>query len=127
MTTFTKTNLRDIRKDLNEALKIVEQKHGITLSIGNIRFTESTFRCKIEAQANSTAVIAESSGVASSTALAAVMERMGLQHFGAGRFSNYKLVDYKPSRPKYPFVIEGPQGGRYKLGRAEALAHFRAA
>ena len=44
ITSFDKQNLKTIRADLDAALKAVETKHGMKLSIGNIRFQANTFR-----------------------------------------------------------------------------------
>lgn len=48
---FDKTNLKEIRKDVNEALLEVAQKYGIQLKMGNIRFDANSFTGKLEALA----------------------------------------------------------------------------
>jgi len=44
---FNKHNLINIRADIDAALKAVEQKHGMKLSLGNIRFSSDTFSGKL--------------------------------------------------------------------------------
>lgn len=40
---FDKKNLKELREDLEKAFAVVEEKHGIKLSMGGIKFTEDTF------------------------------------------------------------------------------------
>lgn len=47
--TFDKQNLKTLREDITNALAQVEKKHGIRLSLGNIRFNANTFGAKLEA------------------------------------------------------------------------------
>lgn len=49
VTEFDKKNLGVIRKDVDEALKGVGAKHGITLALGRITYTATDFRGKLEA------------------------------------------------------------------------------
>lgn len=35
-----------------------------------------------------------------------------------------KIVAYKPNRPKYPFVFEGPRGGKWKATEADIKRMF---
>lgn len=46
---FDKQNLKTIRADLDAALKSVEDKHGMKLSIGNIRFQSNSFKTSLTA------------------------------------------------------------------------------
>ena len=52
--TFDKTNLKQVRKDIDAALAQVAKTHGVNLSIGAISFQADTFTTKL------TAVIANS-------------------------------------------------------------------
>lgn len=47
---FTKTLLKEIRKDVDEALKTVGDKYGIDLSLGNISYTKDSFTGKLLAE-----------------------------------------------------------------------------
>ncbi len=46
--TFNKANLNTIRADITAALKAVEKKHGVSFDLGNIRYSDSNFRAKLE-------------------------------------------------------------------------------
>lgn len=47
LTSFNKENLKDIRKDLNAALKAVQDKYGIVITVGGITFNEKHFTAKL--------------------------------------------------------------------------------
>ena len=44
---FDKTNLKDIRKDFDLAVKDFEKKYGVTVQMGNISFSDYQFTSKI--------------------------------------------------------------------------------
>jgi hypothetical protein len=52
---FNKVNLVTIRKDIDEALKAVSEKHGIDLGISNISFNPNSFTTKLTAIVKSAA------------------------------------------------------------------------
>lgn len=128
MTNFDRAQIAQIRADLEQALKAVEAKHGINVKVGKISYDDTDFRCKLiasKATKGSADFTVGDLTRSTNAALDAKLREMNLQRRGTGRFANYRLVDYKPSRPKFPFIIEGPQGGRYKLGLQEALRSFK--
>lgn len=47
---FDRSNLVTLQKDIKEALKTVEQKHGIALMTGRITFSANEFRTKLNGQ-----------------------------------------------------------------------------
>jgi hypothetical protein len=49
ITSFDKSNLKNIRADIDSALKAVETKYGMKLSLGNIRFTQNDFKTSLTA------------------------------------------------------------------------------
>jgi|WetSurSiteA1Bulk_404760.scaffolds.fasta_scaffold92956_2 hypothetical protein len=48
--TFTTTNLKEVREDINKALASVMAKHGLTIDLGNISYTGDQFTSKITAK-----------------------------------------------------------------------------
>lgn len=50
MKEFTKQSFDILRKDIAEAFAKVEKKHGINLSIGNIKFDENAFHTTVKGQ-----------------------------------------------------------------------------
>jgi len=49
ITSFDKQNLKQIRADIDAALKAVEDKYGMKVSLGSIRFDANTFSGKLTA------------------------------------------------------------------------------
>lgn len=48
ITKFDRTNLRDLRQDIDAALKAVADKHGISIRAGNARFMPQSASMKLE-------------------------------------------------------------------------------
>ena len=51
---FNKANLGDVRLALEEALASLAESHGVVFDIGNISFTENTFRTTLNAACTAT-------------------------------------------------------------------------
>jgi len=45
---FTSANLDEIRSKMNTALSNIEKEYGIKFNIGRMRYTNTSFTCKIE-------------------------------------------------------------------------------
>ena len=103
---FNRSNLREIRADLETALKFVGEKHGISFDIGNISFMPENFRCKIEAR---TLTAKKSAPSGSGVVANGTKFRVG--------GTTYTVTGFHANRPKWPYVGVGPQGGRYKFTR----------
>ena len=124
MKEFTRQNLKSLRLDIDKALESVNKKHGIALSIGNIRFDALTFHTKMSA------VVVNPSDIikAGITAIEAV-GKVALEQFGDtygfkpdqyGRTFTlpnstgvYKFLGLKPSAPKNKVLFEKVGGGKY--------------
>lgn len=120
ITNFDRTNLKQLRKDMDAAIAAVAKQHGIDMSIGTIRFSGDKATMKIEA--NTVVAIA----TASTGEVVTRMEKVAAD-FGIRSVTNAKgdrLVDYKASRPKYPFVYESAGGVRWKATVEQAIARF---
>lgn len=112
--TFDRTNLRQIRKDLEEALKSVALAHDITIDLGNIRFSDDHFTSKLEARVkNASLSVTEQIVNAVSGTVIGTKFRVG--------GTTYEVIGYKPNRPKFPYIGIGPQGGRYKFTRDQVV------
>jgi len=125
MTAINKDTLKQIRADLNAALKTVTAKHGIDFNLGIIRFTASEFRCKLNATARGTSKVTVDPKVA---ALSANTWRLGSGYkpnavynmVGIGRA---KFVGYNRSAKKYPYIVQVVGSTkRYKVSPFSAKA-----
>ncbi len=133
LNTFDKTNLREIRNDINAALAEVAKKHGIELNLGTITFSAFEARCKLS-MAQTTKVTSATTNPTFNTATASAPLPVALQR--ACTVHNLvatkrgpkgeKLVDYVASRYKYPFTYETVRGTRYKASIADAVRMFGA-
>ena len=45
---FNRTNIKALRADIATALAAVENQHGVSFKLGNIRFSDNDFRGKLE-------------------------------------------------------------------------------
>lgn len=105
ITTFNRVNLQIIRNDLNLALAHVAQKHGLNLVLGNIRFSATEFRAALNARTNTAPVVTGPT------------EYQGLKVGDKFmyRFEEHTIIDFKPSRPKYPILAKNSKGKELKF------------
>lgn len=121
MTTFTKANLPTIRADIDTALAAVASKYGITLELGNIRFSEGQFTSKL------TATAAETKTDAARVNWEAHAIRFGLEDSMFGkRFTiagkRLEICGIKPRNRKYPVLARSTSGEVYKLSVRQLLS-----
>jgi hypothetical protein len=130
---FDRVSVRDFRAELIEALEVLAAKHDISFDVGRITFNNDSARMKLTATTNAPAlnfvnpVMPTSSSVHSGSvdpAIDAIATANGLPVGLKGRKVKhyntvYTIDSVKPSRYKYPFMVIGPQGGRYKMSVAQ--------
>lgn len=124
---FDKDSLRMFRAELDLALKVVGQKHGVNLSLGTIRYEASTFRTKLEGRLISASMI---SGDKIYDSLTTVADDLGYgpdvlsdkdcgRTFFLGR-KFYIILGAKRSSYKYPvFAKEKVTGKVFKFPLAD--------
>ena len=120
-TTFDGTNLPHIRNDINEALATVAAKYGITLELGNMRYSEGQFTTKL------TATAAETKSDAARVNWETHAIRFGLENSMFGkRFSasgkTLEICGIKPRNRKYPVLARSTNGEVYKLSVRQLLS-----
>jgi len=122
---FDPHNLKQLRIDIDAAFSAIRQKHGVTLSIGNISYSPEKATSRITMIATGDPNIAsdpraaELAKVAAEFKLYAASFGLTPEQLGAtfkyGR-DTYKLVGLKPRRPKMPILATRLADGRtYKL------------
>lgn len=128
MTAINKSTLPSIRAEINAALQAVGAKHGLNFSLGNIRFTDTTFSGKLEAAAvGATGTLGAS---AKATVEAIDLKMMGplilgqnvdlTKEYTSPTLGKVQLVGYHPRKPKYPFIVQTKLGKRFKISIASA-------
>lgn len=146
MTQINQPNLAQFRRDIAEALRAVEDKHGIKFNVHGARITYipgSEFRFKLVAtpasnmaEANklpdhfSTPIAGPVDGdIPTDFALAAIKLGIAPDSFnkkfrtGNGR-GLYTFTGIKLNRPQYPIQAQGPKGGRIKMTVRDLPTHF---
>jgi len=122
---FDPQNLKQLRVDIDAAFSAIRQKHGVTLSIGNISYSPEKATSRITMIATGDPNVASDPRAAELAKVAAEFklyassfglkpEQLGAT-FQYGR-DTYKLVGLKPRRPKMPILATRLADGRtYKL------------
>lgn len=110
---FNKSNLTSLRGDITAALKDVEKKYDVTFLLGRITFTEKEFRGKLECRSGN--------GVTINQTRTNDLDNYGKMLLGASFTPNaiyhsahgtVRIVDYRPRKHKYPFVVEVVNTGK---------------
>jgi hypothetical protein len=114
-----------IQLEVSQALRAIAEKYGLETPVVDLRRSTSgsfvrLMKLDMEVKSNTPAVKA---------ALGDSSLERALKQIGVSKIVNSKgerIVDFKPSRPKYPFVFVGPKGGRWKASAADIKARFAA-
>ena len=109
---FTRTNIKEIRAEMDSALHDIGQKHGVTFQINGITFGASDFRCRVDA-----IVTGNSGDTVYSVEFKNKCQRYGFQKEDLGREfrsgdRRFKIVGLKIRNRKYPVIAENLQTGK---------------
>ena len=111
---MNKTDVSQLRKEAQTALDKVAKKYGVTLPIGTIRFGSESIRFSVRGMAglgkNNNA---DPLAVAFSKYESSTGKKLGDTINIGGQ--KLKIVGAKPQNRKYPIIVEGSRGGRYKV------------
>lgn len=113
ITQFDSSNLKEIRKEIDNALKAVSDKLKISLKIGSIKYSSNEFHTKLEAvlQTNETSgmsvkQIQAIENLKTYGSMFGVTEKDLNKTFKWLDNRTYKFVGLMPSRPKFPVLAE---------------------
>jgi hypothetical protein len=111
---FDKTNLKNVRADLNAILSKYAKDNGIEINIGNISFTAGTFTTKMEAKVKGAKTIND------------VWLDDAMRKFGMAKSSKCgkTLVGFNPRGKTYPFIFEDA-GKKFKCTELTAIRYFK--
>ena len=117
MKTFNSNSFGQLRIEINAALAAVGEKHGIQMSIDRITYTDTTFRCKLNAVIKDAAPTVESANsqvVKWKSQFLANPSRFGMKSTDLGRdviLRGIKCIIIG-ARPKAncPIVVQKPDG-----------------
>ena len=115
---FNKQNLSEVRKKINEMFADFYVNTGIQFKMGNITFTENSFRAKLEGFL----IGDKSSDEVEKIAFSKVCKRFGFDPSDYGmefliRGEKYILIGFNTRAPKNPFTIRQLSTGKeYRTG-----------
>jgi len=103
--------LADFRKDFEETVKSLEQKYGLVISLGSIRYSPDSFEAKIECKEG------ESRDDVNEKEFKIYCKTYGLQPEDYDRRfafqgKSYVIVGVRPSRRKYPICCQCVEDGK---------------
>lgn len=109
MAQITKENIKQIRADLDAAMKAIYAKHGVDVTIGTIRFNAESFRCKIEGNVRgATGTVATPKAAALSkvakTVLGSTFDET--KTYTSPSLGRVQVTGYNAKAFKYPFVVK---------------------
>lgn len=109
MKQFTKQNLQSLRVDIDNALAAVAEKHGISLKLGNGRFSpvDATFKLELAVCEDGVAMTPEKQ-ILKMLFPDLVDKTVEIDGESA------KVVGYNKKARSYPFIVE-MKGKRYKV------------
>jgi len=121
MNEFSKGNLPTLRKDIDEALKAIAEKHGIKISLGKCSFTSDCAEFKLNAS-----IITEDGEVMSKEASDFLRQPFKynlddsdlFKVFKGSDSKAYKLIGASINARKAPLIIQDIETGKkYKCGK----------
>jgi len=121
ITQFNKSNLNSMRIDLKLALKKIEDKYGVNVNIGNIRFSDDEFSAPMKVTIEG-AETAEEKAVATFSKMETGFKFSAGQRFFSETLGECKIVGFLTRSPKYPWIVETAKGKQYKYTSA-SLKH----
>jgi hypothetical protein len=118
---MNKNTVKNLRTSIEAALKQVEAQYGVTVDVGNARFTDRSVKFQfnvIECDVDSTGNVikvdpAEADFKANHWRWNLKADALGKTFFVNGL--RYTLVGSKSRNTKYPIIATAPNGKRYKF------------
>jgi hypothetical protein len=136
ITNFNRTNVDQMRREVEAALKQVGDKYGLIIGIGRITFGANEFRTKLTVVTKSSAPnvnVADPQAARRATEAAALANNLwqiGLQRadlvnkFRDAAVGECQFIGFAPRRHKYPYTIRTTRGKTLKIsvGLAKQIA-----
>lgn len=109
---FDTNNLRDLRIDIDRALQALTERYGVKFSLGSISYSGVEASGKLTMSVTSTSETGETIDLAVKNICETY--RINMEKSG------FKVVAYKRTARQYPFIIQHPDGRRYKYSQHSA-------
>ncbi|MCX7593186.1 MAG: hypothetical protein N2235_05400 [Fischerella sp.] len=121
MTNLTRDDVRQLRLDIMDALKTVQTKHGMSFSLGTIRFDSfgGTMRTTLEGiKVGQPGQQSASPDRTSNPLVGAALKAAGIdatKTYYTPSAGTFKVVDFVARRHKYPVTIRTTTGRTLKV------------
>jgi len=116
---ITKQKIQEMRKDINEALKAVAEKHNCTISGGNANYTTDSFSIKlsvVEKSSDGSTVTKEQLDWKSNAKFFGLDVELLGKSVKLNDGTNYEIIGLKPRSRKYPVLGKNLSNGKtFKL------------
>jgi len=113
ITKFTPSKLKILRIELEGALATVLEKHGLSAKLGNMKYGDTHFHCKLEVNCGSSDDAERDEFTRQAFAYGLTGDDYGKSFTQGGE--SFRIVAFKPRSPKYPILAEKMDGKRYKF------------
>ena len=113
MSKITRPMLKTLRVEIDAALKEVLEKHGLSGSIGNIKFDDSSFRTTLTVNAGDVSDAAEAEFKKHCKFFGLEASDFGREFTSNGR--KFTVCGIKPRALKYPILAVDARGSKYKF------------
>lgn len=129
MTKIDRTLQTKIQLDIFNALNEIATKYGLETPVVDLRrSTCGSFvrlmKLDMNVKTNDVPVMNLKTTPMGDGPLERALFRIGVTQLTNSK--GERIVDYKPNRWKYPFVFQGPKGGRWKATESEIRVRFAA-
>ena len=125
ITEFNKTNLPQLRSEINEALAAIGAKHGITLLAGNASYrgNEATFKLMMSVGEEKSARDIKIDKMSSALPLwwkLAFADRLDVNSIFKHGNMSFKVIGYNTRAKTMPFIIKDVANGKeYKVSKSD--------
>ena len=114
---FNSVNLKDLGKDIEEALKLISAKHGITIEVGNMSYSPTTCNIKLKAVITGED---KSEEAIMKVEWSAKASRYGFKASDFGRSFKidgkmFTISGVRPKNRSYPIIGTDANGKNYKF------------
>jgi hypothetical protein len=116
MSKFDRSKVKEIHKDISDALALIAKKHGmLSLSTGTLSFNENKFTVRVTGISSLDAFSSITTPVISArtSATTPLSDYIGKKFISKGVM--FTVTDIKMSRPKYPISAVNAAGTGYKF------------
>ena len=119
MAQITRSNIAQIRADVEAALKTIYAKHGVDVSVGRITYNTDSFRCRIEGNVRGATAAAPVNPKAAALKKASFLLPVGFDEtktYRSTSLGRVQVTGYNSRARSYPFIVKQLATGKsYKV------------